>query len=70
MLVYLHVSKEVRHDLMTNVETYYFVITKDWWGINELPLCLGVGKTITVCKKMCLGSSSLLLFLFCVQTNL
>ena len=55
---------------MTYVETYHFVIAKDWWGMNELLLCLGVDKTLTVYDKMFLGPSSLLLFLICVQNNL
>lgn len=29
-------------------KTYDSTITKDWWGINELPLSLGVIKTILV----------------------
>ena len=42
MFVLLYEVKEVRHDVMTYVESYYFVAAKDWWGINELPLCYGV----------------------------
>jgi hypothetical protein len=33
---------------MVFLETHAFVITNDWWGINELSLCFGIDKTLTV----------------------
>jgi hypothetical protein len=40
--------KEVRYDVMTYAMTYNIMIVKDWWGINEMPLCSCVDKTLTV----------------------
>ena len=31
--------------MMTYGETYDFAIAKNWWGINEMQLCLGFAKT-------------------------
>jgi hypothetical protein len=40
--------KEVRYDVMRYAMTYNIKIVKDWWGINEMPLCSCVDKTLTV----------------------
>ena len=46
--VFLPKIKEVRHDVMRYAMTYDFVLAKDWWGINKMPLNLGVDKIVTI----------------------
>ena len=50
MLVCFPKVKEVRMDVMTYAEFFDFAIAKDWWGINNLALCLGVDRIHTVCS--------------------
>lgn len=70
MLVFLLEVKEVTQDVMTCVETYNFIIAKDWWGIDELLLCFGVEKSLTISNKMFLEPSFLFLCIYCVQVIL
>lgn len=50
LLIFLLGVKIGKVDVMMYAETHDFAITIDWQGINELPLCLGVDKTHTICS--------------------
>ena len=42
MFIMILEVKVVRKDVMTYAATYEFTIAKDWWGINNLPLCSNI----------------------------
>lgn len=46
--IFLPEIKDMRVNMIMYAETYDFAIANDWWGINVLPLCLGIDKTLMV----------------------
>ena len=40
LLLFLPEFKTVRDDVRAYAASYGFALSKDWWPINELPLCL------------------------------
>ena len=38
-LLFVHEKKNVKVDVRTFAASHNFVLRKDWWGFNELPLC-------------------------------
>jgi hypothetical protein len=48
LLLFLPEFKTIRDDVRAYAASYGFALTKDWWGINELPLCLPTNTKLTV----------------------
>jgi hypothetical protein len=73
LLLFLLEFKTVRDDVRAYAASYGFALAKDWWAINELPLCLPTNTKITIHSY--LKSSSVffnmcgLSLLFDIMTN-
>ena len=48
LLVFLPEFKTIRNDVRVYVVSYRFALAKDWWAINELPLCLPIDLKLTI----------------------
>ena len=48
LLLFLPEFKTVRDDVRAYATSYGFALTKDWWAINELSLCLQTYTKLTV----------------------
>jgi hypothetical protein len=48
LLLFLPEFKTIRDDVKAYAASYGFALAKDWWGINELPLCLPTDTKLTV----------------------
>jgi hypothetical protein len=48
LLLFLPEFKTIRDDVRSYAASYGFALAKDWWAINELPLCLPTDTKLTV----------------------
>ena len=48
LLLFLLEFKTIRDDIRAYAASYGFALAKDWWAINELPLCLPTYTKFTV----------------------
>ena len=48
LLLFLPEFKIIRDDIRAYAASYGFALAKDWWAINELPLCLPTDTKLTV----------------------
>ena len=48
LVLFMPEFKTVRDDVRTYAATYGFALAKDWWAMNELPLCLPTNTKLTV----------------------
>lgn len=68
LLLFVPEKKDVRDDVRTFAASYDFVLRKDWWGFNELPLCYPLDTSLTVYIKLYYLLLRFILFsLYCID---
>ena len=48
LLLFFPEFKTIRDDVKVYAASYGFALAKDWWGINDLPLCSPTDTKLTV----------------------
>lgn len=52
LLLFVTKKENVRDDVRTFSASYDFVLQKDWWGFNKLPLCYPLNTSLIVHTKL------------------